>query len=112
MLGEALARSLKATPGSSLTLLASTTEGAMNAMDVRGERHLQHRRARHRQARWFIPAWPLAQRLLVTDRVTSLGVFLEQHGSHLAGPGPPGRSTEPRSGSAKLGSNKLFFIKR
>ena len=35
MLGAGLARSLKATPGSSLTLLTSTTEGAMNAMDVR-----------------------------------------------------------------------------
>jgi putative ABC transport system permease protein len=34
MLGEGLARSLKATPGSSLTLLASTTEGALNALDV------------------------------------------------------------------------------
>ena len=34
LLGADLARSLKATPGSSLTLLASTTEGAMNAMDV------------------------------------------------------------------------------
>jgi ABC-type lipoprotein release transport system permease subunit len=34
MLGEGLARSLKAGPGSSLTLLASTTEGALNALDV------------------------------------------------------------------------------
>jgi putative ABC transport system permease protein len=83
MLGEALARSLKATPGSSLTLLASTTEGAMNAMDVRGQGHLHHRRARHGQARWFTPAWPLAQRLLVTDRVSSLGVFLDRMASTL-----------------------------
>jgi enoyl-CoA hydratase/carnithine racemase len=34
MLGEGLARSLKAAPGGSLTLLASTTEGALNALDV------------------------------------------------------------------------------
>src|SRR3989441_9751107 len=34
MLGAGLARSLKATPGTSLTLLASTTEGALNALDV------------------------------------------------------------------------------
>ncbi len=34
MLGADLARSLKARPGDGLTLLASTTEGAMNAMDV------------------------------------------------------------------------------
>jgi putative ABC transport system permease protein len=35
MLGEGLARSLKAQPGSSLTLLATTTDGALNALDVR-----------------------------------------------------------------------------
>ena len=34
MLGEGLARSLKASPGSNLTLLASTTEGVLNALDV------------------------------------------------------------------------------
>ena len=32
---EGLAKSLKAAPGSSLTLLASTTDGALNALDVR-----------------------------------------------------------------------------
>jgi putative ABC transport system permease protein len=47
MLGEGLARSLKAAPGSSLTLLASTTEGALNALDVTVKgRRLHHRRAR------------------------------------------------------------------
>jgi len=35
MLGEGLAKSLKAQPGTSLTLLASTTDGALNALDVR-----------------------------------------------------------------------------
>lgn len=34
MLGDGLARSLKARPGSNLTLLASTTEGVLNALDV------------------------------------------------------------------------------
>ena len=34
MLGEGLAKSLKAKPGTSLTLLASTTDGALNALDV------------------------------------------------------------------------------
>jgi putative ABC transport system permease protein len=34
MLGEGLARSLKAGPGSGLTLMASTTEGVLNALDV------------------------------------------------------------------------------
>jgi len=34
MLGQGLARSLKAQPGSGLTLLASTADGALNALDV------------------------------------------------------------------------------
>ena len=82
MLGEALARSLKATPGSSLTLLASTTEGAMNAMDVvvkgtftTGVPDIDKRAVYTSVA--------LAQRLLVTDRVSSLGVFLDRMASTL-----------------------------
>mgnify|MGYP000642085816 CR=1 FL=1 len=82
MLGEALARSLKATPGSSLTLLASTTEGAMNAMDVvvkgtftTGVPDIDKRAVYTSVA--------LAQRLLVTDRVSSLGVFLDRMESTL-----------------------------
>ena len=82
MLGEALARSLKATPGSSLTLLASTTEGAMNAMDVvvkgtftTGVPDIDKRAV-------YISV-ALAQRLLVTDRVSSLGVFLDRMASTL-----------------------------
>ena len=50
MLGEGLARSLKAKPGSGLTLLASTTDGALNALDVDGQGRVLDRRARHRQA--------------------------------------------------------------
>ena len=82
MLGEALARSLKATPGTSLTLLASTTEGAMNAMDVvvKGTFTtgvpLIDKRAVYTSV-------ALAQRLLVTDRVSSLGVFLDRMASTL-----------------------------
>ena len=77
MLGEGLARSLKAEPGSSLTLLASTTEGALNALDVT-------------MAGTFATGVPemdkrlvytdvaTAQRLLVSPRVSSLGVFLDR----------------------------------
>jgi putative ABC transport system permease protein len=82
MLGEALARSLKATPGSSLTLLVSTTEGAMNAMDVvvkgtfiTGVPEMDKRAV--------FTSLALAQRLLVTDRVSSLGVFLDRMESTL-----------------------------
>ena len=75
MLGQGLARSLKAAPGSSLTLLASTTEGALNALDVTVagvfgtgvpdiDRRLDY------------TDLDTAQKLLVTPRVSSLGVFL------------------------------------
>jgi len=75
MLGDALARNLKAQPGSSLTLLASTTDGALNAMDVRvkgifaiGTPEIDKRLVYADMA--------TAQRLLNTQKVSSLGVFL------------------------------------
>jgi putative ABC transport system permease protein len=77
MLGEGLARSLKATPGSSLTLLASTTEGALNALDVTVKGGVFHRHARHRPRLVYTDV-TTAQKLLVTDRVSSLGVFLDR----------------------------------
>lgn len=77
MLGDDLARSLKAGPGSSLTLLASTTEGAMNAIDVvvtgtftTGVPEMDKRAV--------YTSVQVAQQLLVTQRVSSLGVFLDR----------------------------------
>lgn len=77
MLGEGLARSLKAVPGSGLTLLASTTEGALNALDVTvvgvfstGVPEMDKRAVYTDVA--------TAQRLLVTERISSLGVFLDR----------------------------------
>lgn len=82
MLGEGLARSLKAVPGSGLTLLASTTEGALNALDVTvagtfstGVPDVDQRLVYTDVA--------TAQKLLVTQRVTSLGVFLDRMASTL-----------------------------
>jgi putative ABC transport system permease protein len=77
MLGEGLAKSLKATPGGSLTLLASTTEGALNALDVTvvgvfstGVPDLDKR--------LVYTDVSTAQKLLVTQKVSSLGVFLDR----------------------------------
>jgi ABC-type lipoprotein release transport system permease subunit len=77
MLGEGLARSLKAGPGTSLTLMASTTEGALNAVDVvvagtfsTGVPELDKRQVYTDLA--------TAQKLLVTPRISSLGVFLDR----------------------------------
>ncbi|HPW30370.1 MAG TPA: ABC transporter permease, partial [Rhodoferax sp.] len=77
MLGEGLARSLKAVPGTSLTLLASTSEGAMNAMDVRVKGIFQTG-VPDIDKRLVYTDIVTAQKLLVTQRVSSLGVFLDR----------------------------------
>ena len=75
MLGEGLARSLKAKPGSNLTLLASTTQGALNALDVtvKGVFSFGIPDVDNRMVYTDIAT---AQKLLVTQKVTTLGVFL------------------------------------
>ena len=75
MLGEGLARSLKARPGTGLTLLAGTTAGALNAVDVtvKGVFSTGITDVDRRLAYTDIAT---AQRLLDTRRVTTLGVFL------------------------------------
>ncbi len=77
MLGDGLAKSLKATPGSSLTLLASTTEGAMNALDVR-VKGIFSTGVPEIDKRLVYTDIATAQRLLVTQRVSSFGVFLDR----------------------------------
>jgi putative ABC transport system permease protein len=77
MLGEGLARSLKAKPGSSLTLLASTTEGALNAMDVQ-VKGIFTTGVPDVDKRLVYTDIVTAQKLLVTQRVSSLGVFLNR----------------------------------
>jgi len=75
MLGEGLARSLKATPGASLTLLASTTEGALNALDVTVQGVFSTGIPDVDKRLVYLDV-ATAQKLLVTPRVSSLGVFL------------------------------------
>ena len=75
VIGEALARSLKATPGSNLTLMVSTTEGALNAMDV-NVRGVVTTGIPDIDKRLIYTGIHTAQSLLHTDKVSSLGVFL------------------------------------
>ena len=77
MLGEGLARSLKAVPGSSLTLLASTTEGALNALDVR-VKGVFSTGVPEIDKRLVYTDLGTAQKLLNTSRVSTLGVFLDR----------------------------------
>ncbi|MBC7994191.1 MAG: ABC transporter permease [Rhizobacter sp.] len=77
MLGEALARSLNAKPGTSLTLLASTTDGALNAMDVQ-VKGIFSTGVPEIDKRLVYTDVLTAQKLLNTQRVSSLGVFLNR----------------------------------
>lgn len=80
LLGDALARSLKATPSTSLTLLASTVDGALNALDVTVEGTFSTGITEIDKRLVYIDM-ASAQQLLATDRVTSLGVFLDRMAS-------------------------------
>src|SRR5258706_1794193 len=77
MLGAGLARSLKAEPGSSLTLLASTTEGALNALDVTVQ-GVFSTGIPEIDKRLVYTDVATAQKLIVTQRVSTLGVFLRE----------------------------------
>jgi putative ABC transport system permease protein len=77
MLGEGLARSLKAQPGSSLTLLASTTDGALNALDVTVKGVFSTGLPEFDKRAVYADI-ATAQRLLNTQRVSTLGVFLRR----------------------------------
>ncbi len=76
LLGADLAKSLAAQPGGGLTLLATTTAGSMNAIDVQvagivttGWRELDKR--------LIYTDVPTAQHLLMTDKVSTLSVYLK-----------------------------------
>ena len=77
MLGEGLAKSLKAKPGTSLTLLASTTDGALNALDVT-VKAVFSTGVPDIDKRLVYTDITTAQRLLNTQRVSTLGVFLKR----------------------------------
>lgn len=76
VIGEALARTLKARVGGQLTLLATTTEGAFNAVDVT-VRGIVSSGVTELDRRLVYCDLGTAQRLLVTERVSNVGVFLD-----------------------------------
>ena len=76
MLGSGLAKSLKASPGTSLTLLASTTDGALNALDVTAK-GVFSTGVSDIDKRLVYTDVATAQKLLNTPRVSTLGVFLK-----------------------------------
>ena len=75
MIGEGLARNLKARVGNDLTLFSSTKEGVLNALDVK-VRGIVSTGVADLDKRLLYTDIETAQKLLNTDRVSSLGVFL------------------------------------
>jgi putative ABC transport system permease protein len=76
LLGGDLARALGAHPGSGLTLMATTTEGALNAVDV-AVKGVVSVGVPDVDKRLVLTAVSTAQSLLLTDRISSLAVHLE-----------------------------------
>jgi putative ABC transport system permease protein len=75
ILGDDLARQMNARPGSSLTLLATTTAGSLNAIDVRVQ-GVVSMGAPEIDKRLVMVNVGTAQQLLLTDRISTLAVYL------------------------------------
>jgi len=79
VLGNELAKLMKAKPGSSLTLLATTTEGSLNAVDVivRGVASVG---VPDIDKRMVFADLAAVQKLLLSDKVSTLSVYLAKTG--------------------------------
>jgi putative ABC transport system permease protein len=75
LLGRDLARSMNAHPGSGLTLLSTTTEGALNAIDVQ-VKGVVSVGVPDIDKRLVLVTLATAQSLLLTDKVSSVSVHL------------------------------------
>ncbi|MDD5249585.1 MAG: FtsX-like permease family protein [Rhodocyclaceae bacterium] len=76
LLGTDLAKSLNAQPGSGLTLLATTTAGGINAIDVQVA-GIVSTGWREVDKRLVYTDVPTAQHLLMTERISTLSVYLD-----------------------------------
>lgn len=76
LLGRDLAKSLAAKPGTSLTLLGTTTAGGLNAIDVEVA-GIVSTGVPDVDKRLVYAALPTAQHLLATDKVSTLAVYLD-----------------------------------
>ena len=77
VLGSELAKQMKAVPGTGLTLLSTTTEGTLNAVDVT-LRGIVTVGVPEIDRRLVYVALPTAQRLLLTDKASTLSVYLRE----------------------------------
>lgn len=75
VIGAELARQMKAEPGSGLTLLSTTTSGSLNALDVK-VRGIVTVGVAEIDKRLVYVTLPTAQQLLLTDKASTLSVYL------------------------------------
>ncbi|WLD57202.1 FtsX-like permease family protein [Salinispirillum sp. LH 10-3-1] len=78
LLGKQLAHSLRAEPGSGLTLMGTTADGLLNAIDV-VVRGVVETGIPELDSRLVMAHLETAQDLLLTDKVGQLGVFLRDN---------------------------------
>lgn len=76
LLGESLAKSLKAQPGTNLTLMSTTVDGALNALDVK-VKGIVSTGIPDLDKRLVYSDLRTAQKLLNSQKITSMGVFLQ-----------------------------------
>ncbi len=79
MIGEGLARIMNARPGDSLTLMSTTVEGSLNALDV-VVRGIFSSGVPEIDKRILLTRLETAQSLLLTDKVSTLSVYLYDTG--------------------------------
>jgi len=77
MVGAQLAKQLNATPGTVLTLLSTTTQGSLNALDVT-VRGIFSLGVPEIDKRAIYVTIETAQKLLLTDRASELSVYLDR----------------------------------
>lgn len=77
VLGSELAKQMKAEPGTGLTLLSTTTAGALNAIDVT-VRGIVTTGVPEIDKRLAYVTLPTAQSLLLTDKASTLSVYLRE----------------------------------
>lgn len=75
LLGVDLAKQMKAAPGSGLTLLSTTTAGSLNAIDVKVG-GIVRTGVPEVDKRLVYVSVPTAQQLLLTDKVSTLSIYL------------------------------------
>lgn len=76
LLGDTLAKSLKAQPGTNLTLMSTTVDGALNAMDV-NVKGIVSTGIPDLDKRLVYSDIRSAQKLLNSNKISSMGVFLQ-----------------------------------